>query len=68
MSAAYWAAVAEHLPRAVIVFDRFHLTQLVNHKLDDLRRDNVQAAKLRQFDEALKHNGPLFTGYQLPNQ
>jgi len=44
MSAAYWAAVAEHLPNAAIVFDRFHITQLVNQKLDDLRRELVREA------------------------
>jgi len=38
MSAAYWAAGAEHLPDAAVVFDRFHLVKLVNEKLDDLRR------------------------------
>jgi len=44
MSAAYWAAVAENLPHAAIVFDRFHITQLVNQKLDDLRREMVREA------------------------
>lgn len=45
MSAAYWAAVAEHLPEAAIVFDRFHITKLVNDKLDDLRREMVREAE-----------------------
>lgn len=44
MSAAYWAAVAEHLPDAAVVFDRFHLVKLVNEKLDDLRRALVREA------------------------
>lgn len=44
MSAAYWAAVADNLPGAVVVFDRFHITQLVNQKLDDLRREMVREA------------------------
>jgi transposase len=44
MSAAYWAAVAEHLPEAAVVFDRFHLVKLVNEKLDDLRRGMVREA------------------------
>jgi transposase len=44
MSAAYWAAVAENLPKAAIVFDRFHIMKLVNEKLDDLRRDLVREA------------------------
>jgi transposase len=38
LSAAYWSAVAEHLPEAAVVFDRFHLVKLMNEKLDDLRR------------------------------
>ena len=44
MSAAYWAAVLEHLPDAAIVFDRFHITKLMNEKLDDLRREMVREA------------------------
>jgi transposase len=38
MSPAYRRAVAEHLPGAVIVFDRFHVIKLFNEKLSDLRR------------------------------
>jgi len=44
MSPAYWAAVAEHLPDAAIVFDRFHIVKLANEKLDDLRRALVREA------------------------
>lgn len=44
MNPAYWSAVREHLPDAAIVFDRFHLTKLVNEKLDDLRRALVREA------------------------
>ena len=44
MSPAYWASVAENLPAAAIVFDRFHLIKLVNDKLDDLRRAMVREA------------------------
>jgi transposase len=44
MSAAYWAAVLEHLPDAAIVFDRFHIAKLMNEKLDDLRREMIQEA------------------------
>jgi transposase len=38
MSAAYRKAVRENLPRAAIVFDRFHISKLFNDKLSDLRR------------------------------
>ena len=44
MSAAYWAAVLEHLPEAAIVFDRFHIIKLRNEKLDHLRREMVSEA------------------------
>jgi transposase len=43
-SAAYWAAVAENLPDAAVVFDRFHIVKRVNEKLDDLRREMVREA------------------------
>src|SRR3954465_7516242 len=38
-SAAYRGAVTRHLPKAKIVFDGFHVAQLFNEKLSDLRRD-----------------------------
>jgi transposase len=38
MSKAYIKAVREHLPRAVHVFDRFHVVKLFNDKLSGLRR------------------------------
>jgi len=38
MSAAYRGAVSTHLPKAKIVFDRFHVMKLYNEKLSDLRR------------------------------
>ena len=38
MSQAYRQAVSTNLPRAKIVFDRFHVMKLFNDKLSDLRR------------------------------
>jgi transposase len=38
MSAAYRGAVSANLPKAKIVFDRFHVMKLYNEKLSDLRR------------------------------
>jgi len=38
MSPAYIQAVQTHLPRATLVFDRFHVIKLYNDKLSDLRR------------------------------
>ena len=45
MSAAYWSAVLENLPHAVIVFDRFHIMKLMNERLDELRRAMVREAE-----------------------
>jgi len=39
MSPAYIDAVTRHLPRATLVFDRFHVIKLYNDKLSELRRD-----------------------------
>jgi len=38
MSPAYLDAVATHLPKAILVFDRFHVIKLYNDKLSELRR------------------------------
>jgi transposase len=38
MSAAYWSAVQEHLPKAAVVFDRFHIVKLANEAIDEVRR------------------------------
>jgi transposase len=38
MSAAYRRAVSDHLPKAAIVFDHFHVIKLFNEKLSELRR------------------------------
>lgn len=45
MSGAYWAAVLAALPKAKVVFDRFHIIKLMNEKLDDLRRALVREAE-----------------------
>jgi transposase len=38
MSPAYIQAVSNNLPKATIVFDRFHIVKLFNDKLSDFRR------------------------------
>lgn len=48
MSAAYIRAVRYRLPKAVIVFDHFHIIKLYNDKLSDLRRSLYQEATDRQ--------------------
>lgn len=54
MSLAYAAAVREYLPKAVIVFDRFHISKLYNEKLSDLRRDLQREAEDVMHRKVLK--------------
>jgi transposase len=54
MSAAYRQAVSAHLPKAVIVFDRFHVVKLFNDKLSDLRRALYREATDVQHKAVLK--------------
>ena len=44
MSSAYISAVRKNLPRADIVFDRFHVVKLMNEKLTALRRQLFREA------------------------
>jgi transposase len=54
MSAAYRAAVSAHLPKATIVFDRFHVIKLYNDKLTQLRRDLYREATEGMHKDVLK--------------
>jgi len=54
MSPAYISAVMEHLPKATIVFDHFHVVKLFNDKLSDLRRDLYRKAKDQLQKDVLK--------------
>jgi len=54
MSPAYISAVMEHLPKATIVFDHFHVVKLFNDKLSDLRRDLYREAKDQLQKDVLK--------------
>jgi transposase len=54
MSPAYMSAVMNHLPKAIIVFDHFHVVKLFNDKLSDLRRDLYREAKDQLQKEVLK--------------
>lgn len=38
MSAAYASSVKKHLPSVSIIFDRFHVTKLLNNMIDKIRR------------------------------
>ncbi len=54
MSPAYIDAVATHLPKAVLVFDRFHVVKLLNDKLSDLRREMYRELKDKMQKDVLK--------------
>ena len=54
MSPAYIDAVTTHLPDAVLVFDRFHVTKLFNDKLSDLRRELYRTTKEGLEKDVLK--------------
>jgi len=54
MSQAYIAAVDQHLPDAVIVFDHFHVIKLMNEKLTALRRDLFRQATEGLHKQVLK--------------
>lgn len=45
MSPAYISAVRENLPKAQLVFDRFHVVKLLNEKLTELRRELFREAE-----------------------
>jgi transposase len=54
MSQAYIMAVHEHLPQAVLVFDRFHVVKLFNERLSDFRRELYREATNCLHKEVLK--------------
>jgi transposase len=54
MSPAYIAAVLDNLPKASIVFDRFHVMKLYNDRLSDLRRHLQREAEGPLQIEVLK--------------
>jgi transposase len=54
MSAAYTRAIREHLPRAVHVFDHFHVVKLFNEKLSALRRQLYHQVSSEQERRILK--------------
>ena len=54
MSLAYILAVRDHLPRAVHVFDHFHVIKLFNDKLSNFRRELYREATDRLHKKVLK--------------
>jgi transposase len=72
MSGAYWSAVLERLPNAVLVFDKFHVIKLMNERLDQLRRQMVREAegplklKIKGTRFLLLRNPKNLTADQIP--
>lgn len=54
MAGGYIAAVLEHLPKAKLVFDHFHVIKLMNEKLTALRRDLHRELKDQLHRDVLK--------------
>ena len=54
MSPAYISAVKEHLPKAAIVFDHFHVIKLFNDRLSDLRRRLYHEASTQLEKDVIK--------------
>jgi transposase len=54
LSPAYQKAVRKHLPQATVVFDRFHVVKLLNHKLTKLRRQLFRQATNELKKKVLK--------------
>ena len=59
MSKPYRSAAAEYLPGIAVVFDRFHVMQLVNKSVDKVRRKQ-QASLDQDGTKTLKGNRFLF--------
>jgi len=51
MSAGYENAIANCLPNATIVFDRFHVQQLASKAVDEVRREQWQQMRRKDPDE-----------------
>ena len=50
MSAAYASAIKMHLPNVAIIFDRFHVTKLLNDTIDKVRRAEYAKCKKLGLD------------------
>jgi transposase len=43
MSATYMGAIEDHLPRALLVLDRFHIVKALNEAVDEVRKEQWRA-------------------------
>jgi transposase len=63
---AYKAAVQEGLPKAAIVFDKFHIIQNLNCAMDEIRRDEYRKALKNKSPTASLIQGQRYNLYRLP--
>jgi len=63
---AYLSAVREGLPKAVVVFDKFHIIQNMNRAMDDIRREEYRRALKSKSPTADLIKGQRFNLYRLP--
>lgn len=54
MSAAFAKAVRDNLPQATIVYDRFHVIQLLTGAIDEVRREEMREAPTDQERRSIK--------------
>ena len=45
MSAAYSSSIQKHLPKVSIIYDRFHVTKVLNDTIDKIRRAEYDMLK-----------------------
>lgn len=67
LSASYLKAVTDTLPNAVVVADRFHLVQLANQMLTDVRQHatrNVRGRRGTKKDPEWANRRRLLTGFE----
>jgi len=68
MSAAFKKAAREYLPNAQVAFDHFHIAQMANAALDEVRRSEVRGLKADEPAKAKAIKGMLApTRYRLDN-
>lgn len=54
MDAGYTKSVQARLPQAEIIYDPFHVTQLVNKALDEVRREEMRRAPTGEASRSIK--------------
>lgn len=56
MSATYMGAISEHLPKAILVLDRFHLIKALNEAVDEVRKEywRTASAAERKLSKGLR--------------